>query len=288
VPNVPAEFYATPGIGWIPIGEAEPSVSSPPPLAEILESLRQEMVNARPAAFSRSSDPPPPSYASPADAPRSNFARRVESQLGFLRKSARRWHRDRAQADDLVQETVVQALANAHLWRGDQPDSNLRGWLFTIMRNRFLAGRARAKRSDAALDAIAAADECVPAVASRPEARLMLRDVERALARLPFRQRTAIRLVAVEGLSYDAAARRMGLSVAAVRCHLSRGRDRLRDLVEGRTAPPSRVIGIKKDRHPEEGARRPSRRTPAAFPVKPGPYRIPAHALTAPAAPEFV
>ena len=93
----------------------------------------------------------------------------------------------------------MQALANAHLWRADQPESNLRGWLFTIMRNRFLAGVARAKRSDAALDAIAAADECVPAVSSRPEARLMMRDVERALARLPAPQRTAIRLVGIEG-----------------------------------------------------------------------------------------
>ena len=45
---------------------------------------------------------------------------------------------------------------------------SLRGWLFTIMRNRFLAGVARAKRSDAALDAIAAADECVAAATSGP------------------------------------------------------------------------------------------------------------------------
>src|SRR6266446_1329392 len=46
-----------------------------------------------------------------------DFARRVQDELPFLRKIVRRWHRDRANADDLVQETVLRALANAHLWQ---------------------------------------------------------------------------------------------------------------------------------------------------------------------------
>src|SRR4051812_13782973 len=241
-----AEAIDIPGPGWIPaIGGTEAFAPLPVPVpsvvADILEARRQELALLRPAAFSTVPDPAPLLSEAPANAPPGDFARRVESQLSFLQKAARRWHRDKAGADDLVQDTVVQALANAHLWRGDQPDSNLRGWLFTIMRNRFLAGRMRAKRSDTALDAIAAADECVPAAASRPEARLMMRDVERALSLLPANQRTAIRLIGVEGLSYGEAARLMGLSVAAVRCHLSRGRERLRELVEGRTASPVRV-----------------------------------------------
>ena len=180
--------------------------------------------------------------------PQPDFAHRVESQLAFLRNAARRWHRDKAHADDLVQDTVVQALANAHLWQLDQPDSNLRGWLFTIMRNRFLAGVNRAKRSDTVLDAIAAADECVPAAASRPEARLMMRDLERGLARLPAHQQTAIRLVGIDGRSYEEASRLMDMSVAAVRCHLSRGRERLREMVEGRTATPVRIRSLPRSR----------------------------------------
>jgi RNA polymerase sigma factor (sigma-70 family) len=187
---------------------------------------------------------PRPSIDLPSDAPPGNFARCIENQLAFLRNAARRWHRDKAGADDLVQDTVVQALANAHLWREGQPESNLRGWLFTIMRNRFLAGRVRSKRSDAALDAIAAADECVPAAASRPEARLMMRDLERGLSLLSAPQRTAICLVGVEGRSYDEAARLMGLSVPAVRCHLARGRERLRKMVEGRTASPAHARSL--------------------------------------------
>jgi RNA polymerase sigma factor (sigma-70 family) len=241
-----AEAIDIPGPGWIPaIGDAEAFAPLPVPIpsvvADILEARRQELALLRPAAFSTVPEPPPLLSEAPANAPPGDFARRIESQLAFLRNAARRWYRDKPHADDLVQDTVVQALANAHLWRGDQPDSNLRGWLFTIMRNRFLAGRVRWKRSETALDAIAAADECVPAVASRPEARLMMRDVERALALLPSRQRTAIRLIGIDGLSYNEAARLTGMTVAALRCHLSRCRERLRELVEGRTASPVRV-----------------------------------------------
>jgi RNA polymerase sigma factor (sigma-70 family) len=247
----PAEAFDTPGAGRRLSGEALRPAPLPCPtattIAKILDARRRELQLTPPAGFAavREAVALPsaalPSAALPSEAPKpegrvSDFARRVESQLPFLRNAARRWHRDKAHADDLVQDTVMQALANAHLWRGDQPDSNLRGWLFTIMRNRFLAGRIRWKRSETALDAIAAADECVPAVASRPEARLMMRDVERALALLPSRQRTAIRLIGIEGLSYDEAARLTGMTVAALRCHLSR--ERLREMVEGRTAGP--------------------------------------------------
>ena len=69
----------------------------------------------------------------------------------------------------------------------------------------------------------------------------MMRDLERGLSLLPLAQRTAIRLIGVEGCSYDEAARLMDMTVAAVRCHLWRGRERLRELVEGSTAPPHRA-----------------------------------------------
>src|SRR5216683_3842750 len=87
------------------------------------------------------------------------FSRRIENELPFLRKRVRRWRRDRANADDLVQDTVLQALANAHLW---QPGSNLRGWLLTIMRNQFLAVAIKSKRSAELLAAFAARDGHLP------------------------------------------------------------------------------------------------------------------------------
>jgi RNA polymerase sigma-70 factor, ECF subfamily len=262
VPTGLAEAIDTPGTVWIPpVGEvisSAPPFLAPTAFADILETRRQEIAFARPPVFATVREPEPlVSDVPPINALPGDFTRRIESQLAFLQKAVRRWHRDKAHADDLVQDTVVQALANAHLWRGDQPDSNLRGWLFTIMRNRFLAGRVRSKRSDAALDAIAAADECVPVAASRPEARLMMRDVERAMSLLPPYQRTAIRLVGIDGRSYDEAARLMNMSVAAVRCHLSRGRERLRDRVEGHTPSPlrSRVPSAPKPAARRSGAR---------------------------------
>jgi len=159
------------------------------------------------------------------------FLRQIEEEIPFLRRTVRRWHREKADADDLVQDTLVQALANAHLW---QPGSDLRAWLFTIMRNRFLGTVAKSNRSASALDSIAAAHQ--EPVAQQSELRLILRDLSAALRRLPGNQRSAVLLIGVEGKSYDEAAQSMGTSVGAVRSHLMRGRDRLKTAMRGTDA----------------------------------------------------
>ena len=164
---------------------------------------------------------------------RAEFARQVEQEIPFLRRAARRWQRAGADADDLVQDTLVQALANPHLW---QPGTDLRGWLYTIMRNRFFAGANRSARSASALSEIAAAEPAPPTDAS--ELRLLLRDLGEALRRLPANQRSAVLLIGVQEKSYDEAAQTMGTTVAAVRCHLARGRERLRTAVRGSDARP--------------------------------------------------
>src|SRR5690348_6258038 len=112
--------------------------------------------------------------------PSAEYLQRIENELPFLRRSVRRWHREQADADDLVQDTLVQALANAHLW---EPGSDLRAWLFTIMRNRFLAGAIRSTRSAAAMERIGAARSAP--LAEEGELRLILRDLSAALRRLP-------------------------------------------------------------------------------------------------------
>jgi RNA polymerase sigma factor (sigma-70 family) len=157
-----------------------------------------------------------------------DFARQIEDEIPFLRRTVRRWQREKSDADDLVQDTLVRALANSHLW---QPGSDLRGWLFAIMRNQFLAGIGKSNRLAAVLRSFAEADR---SRAPDPgEARLVLRDVEEALKRLPSKQRTAVLLAGVDGKSYDEVAQAMGLSVGAVRSHLARGRDRLRAATHG-------------------------------------------------------
>jgi RNA polymerase sigma-70 factor, ECF subfamily len=167
--------------------------------------------------------------------PSPEFAEQITGEIPFLRNAVRRWHRQKPDADDLVQDTLVQALANAHLW---QPGSNLRAWLFTIMRHQFLAAVAKSNRAAALLKLCDANDPAAVAVADSRETRLVLRDVGAVLDRLPMKQRTALRLAGVEGKSYEDVAAAMGLSVGAVRCHLARGRDRLRVAVRGSDASP--------------------------------------------------
>jgi RNA polymerase sigma factor (sigma-70 family) len=161
-------------------------------------------------------------------APSPEFLRQIEAEIPFLKRTVRRWHREQADADDLVQDTLVQAIANTHLW---QPGSDLRAWLYTIMRNRFLATVAKSNRTATALDDAAVAE---PAAASNwAELRLILRDLAAALRRLPSNQRSAVILIGVEGKSYDEAAQTMGTSVGAVRSHLARGRGRLKTAMHG-------------------------------------------------------
>jgi RNA polymerase sigma-70 factor (ECF subfamily) len=181
-----------------------------------------------------SSDVINPEVPKAAETKPQEFSQQIENEIPFLRRAVRRWHRDKADADDLVQDVLVRALANAHLW---QPGSDLRAWLYTIMRNRFLAEVTRSSRAASALKEIACAERA-PAT-HESELRLLFRDLGAALRRLPSNQRSAVILIGVQEKSYSEAAERMGTSVGAVRSHLARGRDGLRMAVRGNdTRPP--------------------------------------------------
>jgi RNA polymerase sigma-70 factor (ECF subfamily) len=179
------------------------------------------LLHRTPAGGASTSKPPAD------DAYQPDVSRQIENEIPFLRRAVRRWHREHADAEDLVQDTLLRALANAHLY---ESGSDLRAWLFTIMRNQFLAGAAKANRFISMLRVFAETDHGVGGDPS--ETRLVLRDVAGALRRLPSQQRTAVMLACVEGKSYEEAAEAMGLSVNAVRCHLARGRNRLRTALE--------------------------------------------------------
>ena len=156
------------------------------------------------------------------------LARQVEQEVPFLRKLVRRWCQEKAHADDLVQDTVVRALTYASTY---EPGTNLRAWLSTIMRNEFLSGRQKAASLTSMLRVFAESDH--GAGGDPSEERHKLRDVSRALTRLPAEQRRAVYYMCIEGMSYEDAAKAMGASVASVRMNLSRGRNRLRTAVEG-------------------------------------------------------
>ncbi len=167
----------------------------------------------------------PVSKAATDDAPAPvSFAQQIEQEIPFLRRMVRHWHREAADADDLVQDTIVRALANAHFW---QPGTNLRAWLAVIMRNHFFQGVAKSNLAASASVLYAGQDT----VEDGSESRLMLRDVADALGRLSQRQRQALLRVGVDGQSCKDVAKAMGVTAGAIRCELARARERLRSAV---------------------------------------------------------
>jgi RNA polymerase sigma-70 factor (ECF subfamily) len=135
---------------------------------------------------------------------------------------------DREAADDLVQDTLERALSNWNLRRNQ---GNLRGWLYTILYNRFLSNQHRTRRRGPH-DALTEDTE-LPGRDGGQHSALEHRDLLRAFAALPEEQRTVLLLVGVEDLSYQEAARVLGVPIGTVMSRLSRGRERLRRSMHG-------------------------------------------------------
>ena len=153
----------------------------------------------------------------------SDFRDLLEPQIPKLRRYARALTHDMHRADDLVQDTLVRALAKQDRW---EPGTNLRAWLFTLMHNQYVNDLRRGNRD---LGAIAIDEVSASLVATTdPTASRQLHELERALGQLPTEQREVILLVGLEGLSYEDAAAILAVPVGTVRSRLSRGRDALR------------------------------------------------------------
>jgi len=159
--------------------------------------------------------------------------RLISEQIPRLRRYARALAGDRATADDLVQDTLERALSRFHLWRRG---SDLRAWLFTIMHNIHVnQARSRARRQHDALEA----DPNAEALRARDTDWLELRDMANALARVPDEQRAVLLLVGLEQFTYEEAARILDIPIGTVMSRLSRGRERLRALLDGEAGATS-------------------------------------------------
>jgi len=157
----------------------------------------------------------------------SDFCCLLEAQIPPLRRYARALLRDASRADDLIQDTLVRALAKQHLW---QEGSNLRAWLFTLMHNLHVNVVRQAVREGTMIDVD---DVSATLVAiSDPTASRQLSELEEAIARLPIEQREVVLLVGLEGLRYHEAAEILRVPVGTVRSRLSRARETLRRLFE--------------------------------------------------------
>jgi len=163
-------------------------------------------------------------------------SRAILAELPRLRRYARAMVGDRAVADDLVQDTLERGWSRLAQW---QPGSDLRAWLFGIMHNLRVDQLRRPGLSTLPLED---EDIAVPIRATQTD-QLEVNDLTAALARLPEEQRAVLLLVALEEMSYEQIAATLGIPTGTVMSRLSRGRERLRLILEGRpTAAHLRVV----------------------------------------------
>ena len=128
-------------------------------------------------------------------------------------------------ADDLVQETLLRALANIDSF---QPGSNLPAWLFTILRNLFRSEYRKRRR-----EVEDAEGRYADTLKSNPEqtGRVEFEEFRTALNKLPADQREALILVGASGFSYEDAAAICGCAVGTIKSRVNRARTRLADLL---------------------------------------------------------
>ncbi len=166
------------------------------------------------------------------EALRAEFERVALLHLSHLYTAACYLTKDKAEAEDLVQETYLRAF---RFFDKFEPGTNCKAWLLSILRNLFINRYWKTKREpemvdwekiDQVYDSLVEQGE--KAKEGNPESlffsHLMDHEVEEALKGLPEEYRTAILLVDIEELSYEEAAKVMECAVGTIRSRISRGR----------------------------------------------------------------
>jgi RNA polymerase sigma-70 factor (ECF subfamily) len=128
-------------------------------------------------------------------------------------------------ADDLVQETLLRAIANIDSFK---PGTNMSAWLFTILRNHFRSEYRKRRREVEDSDG-----HYAESLKSQPDqiGQVEFREFREALAQLPPDQREALVLVGASGFSYEEAANICGCAVGTIKSRVNRARTRLAELM---------------------------------------------------------
>lgn len=129
-------------------------------------------------------------------------------------------------ADDLVQETLVKAWDKHESF---QPGTNLKAWLFTILRNEFYSQMRKRGREVQDTDGVFSEQL---AVHPSQYGTLDLQDFRAALEQLPDDQREAIILIGASGFAYEEAAEICGCAVGTIKSRVSRARTRLQEILK--------------------------------------------------------
>lgn len=157
---------------------------------------------------------------------RSDIHKEIVEVIPNLRAFARSLVNNPAQADDLVQGALTRALANLDKF---EAGTNLRAWLFTILRNLYYSDLRKRRREVEDADGGYA-----ESLSTQPNqvAALELKDFRAALGKLPTEQREALILIGASGFSYEDAARICDCAVGTMKSRVNRGRARLADLLQ--------------------------------------------------------
>lgn len=133
--------------------------------------------------------------------------------------------RNSAIADDMVQDTVVKAWTNMDSF---VQGSNMRAWLFTILRNTYYSNRRKARREVPDVDGV-----LTEGLAEKPahDGHMQMADFRRALAQLKDEQREALLLVGASGFSYEEAAEMCGVAVGTIKSRTNRARKQLAEML---------------------------------------------------------
>jgi RNA polymerase sigma-70 factor (ECF subfamily) len=151
----------------------------------------------------------------------------MKAEIPRLRRFARYMTRDADYSDDLVQECLTRAIANIDSW---QPGTNLRAWLFVILKNVFRNDKRRAQHDMAYRSGL---ERDAPLFApAQQHNHVVLSEVQQAFLQLTEDHREVLMLIALEGLRYEEAASVLNISVGTVKSRLSRARTALRALID--------------------------------------------------------
>ncbi|MBC6443471.1 MAG: RNA polymerase sigma factor [Rhodobacteraceae bacterium] len=143
------------------------------------------------------------------------------NHIPALRAFALGLTRNASNADDMVQDTIVKAWTRIDTFKAG---SNLRSWLFTILRNTYYSDFRKKRREISDSDGTLAGQ-----LSQKPDhdGRLNLADFECAFNTLPAEQREALFLVGALGESYESAAETIGIAVGTVKSRTNRARARI-------------------------------------------------------------
>jgi RNA polymerase sigma-70 factor (ECF subfamily) len=159
--------------------------------------------------------------------------RSIAACLPRLRAFAGSLARDRALSDDLVQEAIVRALTYSDQF---ESNTNFEAWIMTILRNCHYNELRRRRWITYVSPEQPSLDR---AVSGGQEARLEMRDFERAFEGLGTEHQEALLLVGANGASYELAAEVAGCAVGTMKSRVSRGRAQLQLLLNPETRAPA-------------------------------------------------